>query len=207
MSYTLCTCSIVAPCNLCLRSWSQVACLTCRAQIDLASVQVRFQNLCVDADIAVGARGEPTVLNSYRNTLEVSHIRSRHICTNTSCEMHLVVYFMLEQAWLVLFGTSEGCCSTSHHCYLSCGACSSPACTWCVQMQSFLQTLRIMKPNKQHFRILDDMSGALRPGRITLLLGPPGAGKSTLLNALAGRLQKSPLQVEYKARTELIGLA
>ena len=68
---------------------------------------------------------------------------------------------------------------------------------WCVQMQSFLQTLRIMKPNKQHFRILDDMSGALRPGRITLLLGPPGAGKSTLLNALAGRLQKSPLQVEY----------
>ena len=56
-------------------------------------------------------------------------------------------------------------------------------------VQSVLQVLRIMKPNKQHFRILDDMSGVLRPGRITLLLGPPGAGKSTLLNALAGRLQ------------------
>ena len=62
-------------------------------------------------------------------------------------------------------------------------------------MQSGLQKLRIMKPNKHRFRILDDISGALRPGRITLLLGPPGAGKSTLLNALAGRLQKSILMV------------
>ncbi len=52
-----------------------------------------------------------------------------------------------------------------------------------------------MKPNKHRFRILDDISGALRSGRITLLLGPPGAGKSTLLNALAGRLQKSNLMV------------
>ena len=62
-------------------------------------------------------------------------------------------------------------------------------------MQSILQKLRIIKPNKQHFRILDEISGVLKPGRITLLLGPPGAGKSTLLNALAGRLQKSALQV------------
>ena len=59
-----------------------------------------------------------------------------------------------------------------------------------------------MKPNKQHFRILDDLSGTLRPGRITLLLGPPGAGKSTLLNALAGRLQKSPLKVASQSCTD-----
>ena len=44
----------------------------CRAEIDLASVEVRFQNLSIDADIAVGSRGEPTVLNAYRNKLEVS---------------------------------------------------------------------------------------------------------------------------------------
>lgn len=44
----------------------------CRAEIDLASVEVRFQNLSIDADIAVGSRGEPTVLNAYRNKLEVN---------------------------------------------------------------------------------------------------------------------------------------
>ena len=62
-------------------------------------------------------------------------------------------------------------------------------------LQGVLQAVRLMKPNKQQFRILDDVSGYLRPGKITLLLGPPGAGKSTLLNALAGRLQKSPMRV------------
>ena len=46
--------------------------LNCRAQVDLASVEVRFENLSVDADVAVGARGEPTVLNAFRNSLEVS---------------------------------------------------------------------------------------------------------------------------------------
>ena len=53
----------------------------------------------------------------------------------------------------------------------------------------------MLKPSKTKFCILDDVSGVLRPGRITLLLGPPGSGKSTLLSALAGRLQKTALLV------------
>ncbi|KAL9247865.1 hypothetical protein vseg_021248 [Gypsophila vaccaria] len=36
--------------------------------------------------------------------------------------------------------------------------------------------------------ILKDVSGIIRPSRLTLLLGPPGSGKTTLLLALAGRL-------------------
>ncbi|DBA91179.1 hypothetical protein WJX77_009037 [Trebouxia sp. C0004] len=113
-------------------SWSQLPaqlarsdCLE-RAHVDLASVEVRFQNLSVNAEVAVGARGEPTVLNAYRNKFE-----------------------------------------------------------------NLLQQVGLVKPSKTQFCILDDFSGTLRPGRITLLLGPPGAGKSTLLNALAGRLQKT----------------
>lgn len=52
-----------------------------------------------------------------------------------------------------------------------------------------------MKPSKTQFCILDDISGTMQPGRITLLLGSPVAGKSTLLNALAGRLQKTAMHV------------
>nr|XP_019709656.2 pleiotropic drug resistance protein 3-like [Elaeis guineensis] len=42
--------------------------------------------------------------------------------------------------------------------------------------------------------ILKDISGIIKPSRMTLLLGPPGCGKTTLLLALAGKLDKS-LQV------------
>uniref|UniRef100_J3NDR5 ABC transporter domain-containing protein n=1 Tax=Oryza brachyantha TaxID=4533 RepID=J3NDR5_ORYBR len=38
---------------------------------------------------------------------------------------------------------------------------------------------------------LEDVSGIIKPCRLTLLLGPPGCGKSTLLRALAGKIDKS----------------
>ena len=40
--------------------------------------------------------------------------------------------------------------------------------------------------------ILEGVSGVLKPGRLTLLLGHPGAGKTVLLNALAGQLRGDP---------------
>ncbi|OQU87144.1 hypothetical protein SORBI_3003G215300 [Sorghum bicolor] len=39
--------------------------------------------------------------------------------------------------------------------------------------------------------ILHDVSGIVKPCRMTLLLGPPGSGKTTLLLALAGRLHNN----------------
>jgi ABC-type multidrug transport system ATPase subunit len=36
--------------------------------------------------------------------------------------------------------------------------------------------------------ILKDVSGIVKPCRMTLLLGPPSSGKTTLLLALSGKL-------------------
>lgn len=46
--------------------------LVSRVGMDLATVQVRVENLKVEADIAVGSRGNPTVANTLRNIVGVS---------------------------------------------------------------------------------------------------------------------------------------
>lgn len=50
--------------------------------------------------------------------------------------------------------------------------------------------VRLAPSKKRTLKILQDVSGIVRPSRMTLLLGPPGAGKTTLLVALAGKLDK-----------------
>ncbi|KAL5778742.1 hypothetical protein ACOSQ2_009479 [Xanthoceras sorbifolium] len=57
--------------------------------------------------------------------------------------------------------------------------------------EGILTGLRIFKPKRHSLTILNDISGAIKPGRMTLLLGPPGSGKSTLLLALAGKLDSN----------------
>ncbi|KAK3408154.1 hypothetical protein EUGRSUZ_J00454 [Eucalyptus grandis] len=45
-----------------------------------------------------------------------------------------------------------------------------------------------LSPSKKRVvKILQDVSGLIKPSRLTLLLGPPGSGKTTLLQALAGK--------------------
>ncbi|XP_035830174.1 pleiotropic drug resistance protein 3-like [Helianthus annuus] len=48
-----------------------------------------------------------------------------------------------------------------------------------------------LKSKRAKIIILKDVSGVIKPGRMTLLLGPPGCGKTTLLKALSGNLNKS----------------
>ncbi|KAL2243421.1 pleiotropic drug resistance protein 1 [Sesamum indicum] len=58
-------------------------------------------------------------------------------------------------------------------------------------LEGFLNYVHILPSKKKHISILQDVSGIIRPCRLTLLLGPPSSGKTTLLLALAGKLDAS----------------
>nr|XP_043619509.1 pleiotropic drug resistance protein 3-like isoform X2 [Erigeron canadensis] len=61
-------------------------------------------------------------------------------------------------------------------------------------LQSFLLGIVMvpgLKSKRAKITIINDVTGVIKPGRMTLLLGPPGCGKTTLLKALSGNLSKS----------------
>ncbi|KAF3450816.1 hypothetical protein FNV43_RR06905 [Rhamnella rubrinervis] len=55
-------------------------------------------------------------------------------------------------------------------------------------IEGFLNYLHVLPSRKKHISILHDVSGIIKPSRMTLLLGPPSSGKTTFLLALAGKL-------------------
>ncbi|KAL2318113.1 hypothetical protein Fmac_031989 [Flemingia macrophylla] len=57
-------------------------------------------------------------------------------------------------------------------------------------IEGLLNYLHIIPSPKKPLHILQNISGIIKPRRMTLLLGPPGSGKTTLLLALAGKLGK-----------------
>ncbi|CAL5380302.1 unnamed protein product [Camellia sinensis] len=59
-----------------------------------------------------------------------------------------------------------------------------------------------LKSQEAKITIIDDVSGIIKPGRTTLLLGPPGCGKGTLVKALSGKLSKS---LKLRMEEKLIG--
>ncbi|OWM79108.1 hypothetical protein CDL15_Pgr003279 [Punica granatum] len=55
-------------------------------------------------------------------------------------------------------------------------------------IERVLGFIRLAQSKKRKLQILKDISGIIKPSRMTLLLGPPGAGKTTLLLGLADKL-------------------
>ncbi|RVW28972.1 Pleiotropic drug resistance protein 1 [Vitis vinifera] len=56
------------------------------------------------------------------------------------------------------------------------------------KLEGILNAVHILPSKKKKCTILNDVSGIIKPRRMTLLLGPPSSGKTTLLLALAGKL-------------------
>ncbi|MED6148583.1 ABC transporter G member 31 [Stylosanthes scabra] len=100
-----------------------------RVGLEVPKVEVRYKDLNVHADVQIGSRTLPTLINFTRDAIE-----------------------------------------------------------------NILTTLRIFRPRRHSLTILNNVSGVIKPGRMTLLLGPPGSGKSTLLLALAGKLDHNGLK-------------
>ncbi|CAN1134898.1 ABC transporter G family member 39, partial [Linum perenne] len=67
-------------------------------------------------------------------------------------------------------------------------------------VEAVLGLIRLAPSKKRKIQILQDISGIVKPSRMTLLLGPPGAGKTTMLRAIAGKLDsdlKSSGKITY----------
>ncbi|XVE68625.1 hypothetical protein DITRI_Ditri09bG0083600 [Diplodiscus trichospermus] len=56
-------------------------------------------------------------------------------------------------------------------------------------IEGVLGLIKLSPSKKRVVNILRDVSGIVKPSRMTLLLGPPGSGKTTLLQALAGKTE------------------
>ncbi|KAK8936592.1 Pleiotropic drug resistance protein 3 [Platanthera zijinensis] len=109
-----------------------------RVKIDIPTIEVRYEQLNVEAEAYVSNRGLPTLLNFVINVFE-----------------------------------------------------------------AFANNLHILPSRKKHVTILHNISGLIKPKRMTLLLGPPGSGKTTLLLTLAGKLDsdlKVSGRVTYNGR-------
>ena len=96
------------------------------------------------------------------------------------------------------FLLSRACCRRQVFCAASCDTLScceesQRSCGCCFQV--LLQRLRVMPSTKKQISILSGLSGTIKPGRLTLLLGPPSSGKTTLLKALSGKLKSAGLKV------------
>ncbi|KAK1311944.1 putative pleiotropic drug resistance protein 7 [Acorus calamus] len=94
-----------------------------RVGIDIPTIEVRYENLNIEAEAHVGGRSLPTMFNFALNMLEL-----------------------------------------------------------------FFNQLHILPNRKKPIAVLHDVSGIIKPRRMTLVLGPPGSGKTSLLLALAGKL-------------------
>jgi ABC-type multidrug transport system fused ATPase/permease subunit len=64
-------------------------------------------------------------------------------------------------------------------------------CNQGIRLDLDFRNMTLTLPAPQNKTILSDVSGRIRPGRVTAIMGPSGAGKTTFLNVLVGKLPRT----------------
>ncbi|KAM7490316.1 hypothetical protein LguiA_033237 [Lonicera macranthoides] len=147
-----------------------------RVGLDLPTIEVRFEHLNVEAEARVGSRALPTIFNYSVNMVECDSSQLHQLVILTGCIDGLYILRMDEFTPQWPWNIRD---TMWHVMYM-------PLCV--PHVTGFLNFLHILQSRKTPLPILRDVSGIIKPGRMTLLLGPPSSGKTTLLLALAGKL-------------------
>ncbi len=128
------------------------------------TVEVRFKDLAVKANVTIGSRSMPNVLNFFRSKFEAL-IYATRLCV--ACPLGLQAIVPKPHPTIVTVPRKLLCSNA-----LACRACScsEPSLTLSGPPRS-----RRVRPETQELQVLERVSGVLRPGRLTLLLGPPSS--------------------------------
>jgi hypothetical protein len=138
------------------------------------------------------------LLKIWSMLLSLAHPRYSQRCTLESSSSATCGLLHNNQSWT--YGTIDFRKAKVHMCqasrskrltFLDAGVASNHLLTLRAILQGVLGAMGFQLTKKQPFPVLKDVSGVIKPGRMTLLLGPPGCGKTTLLTALSGRLKGS----------------
>ncbi|KAK3022678.1 hypothetical protein RJ639_047594 [Escallonia herrerae] len=133
-----------------------------RVGLELPTVEVRYQNLSVEAECQ-GVHGIPSPL--YGIPSRVSPVSpSESASTRCKCELY----------W-------NNALYPKHN---------ISVCVMC-NVEQAIKNVIGHSTRGSKIKILRDVSGIIKPSRMTLLLGPPGCGKTTLLLALSGKLDQT----------------
>ena len=138
------------------------ACRACSVGLAAPAIEVRYRDLSVETTALVGSKQIPTVARTVSSSFKAR--RREQLQGRGRAAGRLLVLAPEQAAPLLPQRTHSRALARPRHPQKLVGA-----------------------GQQRPLRIIEGVSGVLRPGRFTLVLAPPGSGKTTLLRALVRR--------------------